>query len=171
MQHKGRDANLSQQRAHIRIASRNQGAHRLFGGYRDAFQLIEPVGLLLGRVWHELRRPKLAERWGLLAPAEAHQAQHRRALLLFRGPPRTFRPTDRVPAEQDQMGDALRMAHRVADRYRTSLRDAEEGEALESRGIHNGLQIADKRLERNLFNVAVRQAVAACVVADQRMVT
>jgi len=62
------------------------------------------------------------------------------------------------------------MAHRIRNRYRTSLRDAEQREAFEAGAVHHRFEIADERLERNLFDIAVRQAVAARIVADQGMV-
>src|ERR1700728_2277801 len=62
------------------------------------------------------------------------------------------------------------MANRVGDRRRASLRDAEQREAFKPGGLHDGFQVAHGRLERNVFDIAVREAVAACVVADQRVV-
>src|SRR5271157_1790555 len=68
------------------------------------------------------------------------------------------------------MRDALGMAHGIGDRYRASLRDAEQCEAFEAGSVHDGFEVADERLERNTFDVAVRETVAARVVADQRVV-
>ncbi len=48
-----------------------------------------------------------------------------------------------------------------------SLRDAEQCEAFETGGVNDGFEIADERLYGIFFNIAVRQAVAARVVADQ----
>ena len=62
------------------------------------------------------------------------------------------------------------MAHGIPDRYRASLRDAEQVEAFETGGIDHGFEIADECLERNLLDFSVREAVAACVIANQRVV-
>ena len=40
----------------------------------------------------------------------------------------------------------------------------------EAGSVHDGFEVADERLERNLIDVAVRETVAACVVADQRVI-
>src|SRR5277367_879902 len=68
------------------------------------------------------------------------------------------------------MRDALGMAHRIGDRHRASLRDAEQREAFEAGSVYDGFEVADERLQRNIFDVAVRETVAACVVADQRAI-
>ena len=68
------------------------------------------------------------------------------------------------------MRDALGMAHRIGDRHRASLRDAEQREAFEAGSVHDGFEVADERLERNLIDVAVRETVVACVIADQRVI-
>src|ERR1700677_3877888 len=68
------------------------------------------------------------------------------------------------------MRDTLGMAHRIGDRYRASLRDTEQREAFEAGSVHDGFEVADKGLQRNIFDIAIRETVAACVVADQRVV-
>src|SRR5271154_612019 len=68
------------------------------------------------------------------------------------------------------MRDPLGMAHGIGDRHRASLRDAEQREAFEAGSVYDGFEIADKGLRRDIFDVAVRETVAACVVADQRVV-
>src|SRR5271169_3431247 len=100
----------------------------------------------------------------------AHEGHHRRALFPFRGGSSALRPADAIAAMQNQMRHSFRMAHGIGDRYRASLRDAEQGEAFETGGFHHGFEIADECLERNLFDFTVREAVAACVVANERVV-
>src|SRR5437868_6609957 len=68
------------------------------------------------------------------------------------------------------MRDAFRMANRIGDRYRASLRNAKQGETLETCRIDNGFEIADESFERNLLDLPIREAVSASVVADQRVV-
>src|SRR5271156_2861211 len=133
-------------------------------------QLVEPVRLLLGAAGNELRRKELTKGRVLLSPAMAREGQHRRALFPFRGGSSALRPADAIAAVQNQMRHSLRMAHGIADRYRASLRDAEQGEAFETGGIHHGFEIADECLKRDFFDFTVREAVAACVVANKRVV-
>ena len=67
------------------------------------------------------------------------------------------------------MRDALGMANRVRDRDGAALRNAEKGEAVEPGGVDHRLEIGDEGLERYGLHVAVGQAVAAHVVADERV--
>src|ERR1700761_3093908 len=62
------------------------------------------------------------------------------------------------------------MPHRIADRDGATLADAEQRETLDAGGVDDGFEIVDEMLERNVRHVAVRQAVAARVVADQRVI-
>ena len=62
------------------------------------------------------------------------------------------------------------MSYGIGDRHRASLRDAEQSEAVEAGSVHDGFEVADEGLQRDIFDVAIRETVAACVVADQRVV-
>src|SRR5215472_1810623 len=62
------------------------------------------------------------------------------------------------------------MTHRVGYRHGTALRNAEKRKALEPGSIDYGLEIADENLERNLFDLAIGKAIAARVIADQRVI-
>ncbi len=68
------------------------------------------------------------------------------------------------------MGHAFGVAYGIGDRYRATLRDAEQREALDAGGIDDGFQVAHEGLEGTLLDLAVGKAVAAGVVADQRMI-
>ena len=75
-------------------------------------------------------------------------------------------PNRSEAAQQDQMADALRMAHCIGDRYSASLRDAEQCEAFEARSFYHGFEVAYIRIERNVSDFTIRQAVTTRVVAD-----
>ncbi len=70
---------------------------------------------------------------------------------------------------EDEVADSLRVPHRVGDRDGTALGDAEQREALEARGVDDGLEVADEGVEGDVVTVPVGQAVAALVVAQQRV--
>src|SRR5580693_2553532 len=104
----------------------DQSAHRVFRRGGDALQFVKPVSLLLGASRNELLGEKLTKRRILLAPAEAHQGEHRRVLLLLGGRPGPPRPADRVTSEEDKMRDTVGVTYRVGDRNRTPLGNAEQ---------------------------------------------
>ena len=68
------------------------------------------------------------------------------------------------------MADPLGMARRVRDRDGAALREAEDREALEPELVDHGLEVAHHRLEREVVDVVIGEAVAALVVAHQRAV-
>jgi len=126
--------------------------------------------LLLGPSGDELRGEELAKRSIFLPPAEPHEGQHGGGLLLLGLGSHTFAPAQRIAAVKDQMGHAFGVAYGIGDRYRATLRDAEQREALDAGGIDDGFQVAHEGLEGTLLDLAVGKAVAAGVVADQRMI-
>ena len=135
---------------------------------RDALQLVEPAVLLGGAVGDELRGEELAERRVLLAPAELGQ------LASSSRPPRAapasrvaHQPSARVAAVQDQVAHPLGVAHRVGDRDRRALRDAEQREALERRPRRPRSRGRAPSLERELGDLPVREPAAALVVAHE----
>jgi hypothetical protein len=44
------------------------------------------------------------------------------------------------------------------------------GTVFDASGVNDGFQVVHERLERNFLDLSIRQAVAACVVSDQRMI-
>ena len=66
------------------------------------------------------------------------------------------------------MRHALGVFDRIADRNRAALGDAQQREALDASGVDDGFQVVHERLEGNVLDLPIRQAVAACVVSDQR---
>src|SRR4051812_34630263 len=62
------------------------------------------------------------------------------------------------------------MTHRVFDGDRCALRDSEQSELLELRGIGDTLEIGHLRLERQIGLDAIGKAGAADVVSIQAMV-
>ena len=59
----------------------------------------------------------------------------------------------------------------TAIEHRASLRDAEQREAFEAGGVDDGFEVADERLQRDIFDVRRSgRPFAARVVADQRVV-
>ena len=69
------------------------------------------------------------------------------------------------------MRDALGMAHRIGDRHCASLRDAEQREAFDAGSVHDGFEVADERLERNVLRRRdPREPLPRAIVADQRVI-
>jgi len=62
------------------------------------------------------------------------------------------------------------MADRVGDRHRSALRNAEQRKVFESSRVNDGLEVTDENLLRHLLDLTIGEAVAARVVADQRVV-
>jgi hypothetical protein len=61
------------------------------------------------------------------------------------------------------------MARRVLDRERAALARAEEGKGIEAGGVEHGLEIPHPDLEGDLAHIAVRQAGAARIIANERI--
>ena len=59
-------------------------------------------------------------------------------------------PAARIAAVEDEVGDALGMPRRVDERDRRALRDAEQREAIEARGVDDGLEVGDPGVDREL---------------------
>ena len=161
---------MGEQRRHVGFAVRQQISDGILGRGRDALQLVEPVGLLLGAIGNELRGEELAERRIFLPPAETHQGEHRVGGLLLGLRSCPLVQTHGIAAEQDQARHPLGMPDRITDGDGAALADAEQDEAVEAGGVDHGFEIVHETLERDVRHVAVRQAVAARVVADQRVI-
>ena len=141
-------------------------AHGVFRRGRLALQFVEPLHLLVRAAGHEQRGEHWRKAGFSLAPAAAHQRQQRLGLFdASAAAPRLRRP--REAAVEDELADALGMPHRIGDRERAALRDAEQREALEPRRVDHAFEIAHEGLERDVVDVPVGQAVAARVIADQ----
>ena len=72
-----------------------------------------------------------------------------------------------VGAPEDELRDALGMACGVGDRHRAGVHEPKEREALDFEAVDNGLDVADKRLHGVVGHVALGEADAARVVADE----
>ena len=82
---------------------------------------------------------------------------------------RAQQPAARIAAVQHEMRHPLWMLHRVGDRDRRALRDAEQRKALEAGRVDDELEIAQPGLEAQILDVPVGKAAAALVVADEPM--
>lgn len=72
-------------------------------------------------------------------------------------------------ADDDQVADPFGMARRIGERRDAADRGAEKGEPADLAGLDHRLEILDAPIEREIRRVAIRQAAAAAVVADQLM--
>ena len=168
--HQRRHGHLGQQRSDIDLAGRLEHSHGHVPRHRHALQFIEPVGLLLGRIRHELGGEELAEGRIRLTPAHPHQRQQGFIFFLLSSAAGALLPAYREPAIQDEMRYALGMSHRIRDRDRASLRDSEQREPGDPGSVDHRLQIAHEDVERDLVDGTIRKAVAAGIIAGQHMV-
>jgi hypothetical protein len=76
-----------------------------------------------------------------------------------------------VAAIEHEPGHALRMTLGVGDGDGAALREPEQRKAIEAGGVHHGLEVAHPGLERQILRVAVGEAGAALVVAQERVVS
>ena len=77
---------------------------------------------------------------------------------------------ERETAIKDKVRYAMRMAYSKSDGNGTALRDSEQRKAIQSSRIDDRCKIADPRVQRKFIHIPIGHAVAASVVADQRMV-
>jgi hypothetical protein len=68
------------------------------------------------------------------------------------------------------MHHALGVLDRITDRNGAALGDTQQRETFDAGGVDDGFQVAHEGLEGNLLDLPIGQAVAACVVSDQRMI-
>jgi hypothetical protein len=59
------------------------------------------------------------------------------------------------------------MAHRILDAGGGALRDTEQREPLEPRGIDDTFEIRHRRVEREIRGISVRRSATARVIADE----
>ena len=167
MHHQRRRPDLAEERDHVDLRAHLEQVAGVLGRRRPPAQLVEPVHLLVRRSRHEPRREYLSKGGIVLAPAHAGQLDDG-AVLPFAPDVATARPAARVPAVEDEAGDAFGVPYRVDDRLRRPLRDPEERERLGRAGRrHHRLQVLDRALERGRAHVPVAHAAAALVVADE----
>ncbi len=110
---------------------------------RLSLQIIEPLHLFGRCPGEEERRKHLSE--GRVFPPPSHL--HHVELKLLLGKLVRFKimlqPASRVRSVKDEMSDLLGVAHGVRYRDRSSLRNAEECEPIEARGVHHSLEVAE----------------------------
>src|SRR5579871_1024396 len=61
------------------------------------------------------------------------------------------------------------MPNRVGDRHSAALRDTEQRETIDPRGIDHGFEIIDKMLKGDVGHLTVREAIAPRIVANERV--
>ena len=136
------------------------------GDVRDALQVFEPLHLLRRAAGHEQRGEELAKGGIVLAPTLAHQGDDRFELahLLLRA---ALAPAARIAAIEHQAADALGMAHRIGDEI------AQPCEMPSKANVSSPLASMTASRSRTevsivmIADLAVRQAVAALIVADE----
>src|SRR5947209_922037 len=103
------------------------------------------------------------------APAFTHQpaAEPKELFLLFGFA--TMQEAPREPAVNNQVGYAVRVAHRVRDGNRGSLREPEQRKALEAELVDDAFEVLDPALEGDVLDIALRHALSARVESDQRV--
>src|SRR4051794_30350188 len=69
------------------------------------------------------------------------------------------------------MRNSLRVPDGVGNRNRTALRYAKKSKAFDTSGIDYRFEVIDKIVKADVRDFAVRQSVAARVVADDSMIT
>ena len=79
-------------------------------------------------------------------------------------------PTFCVSAIEDQMRYAIGVPDGVGDRYRTALRDTQQREPVQTVCVSNALQIANHGGKGQITGIPIRQAVAALIVSNERIV-
>lgn len=131
----------------------------------DTLQVVEPLRLLGRGLGHEARRPELAERGVLPFPPLSHEGDD--GLCPF-ARHRVVAPghAAHVPAVEQEVRDALRMPHRIGHAHGATLGDAEQGKAVETGRVHDGLEVGHEGLERDVGRVPIGQPVPPLVVAD-----
>ena len=65
------------------------------------------------------------------------------------------------------MADAFGVAHRVRDRDRPTLRDAQQRKPIQAGGVYHGLEILDPVFKREPVNVPIGRTAAPLVIAQQ----
>src|SRR3954469_12782297 len=122
-------------------------------GGRDACELVEPLELLGGPARKEQHGERPPERDVPRSPSDADQRLEELGLLALRGVPEGAAAG--VSAVEDETAHAVGVAYRVGDRDCRPLRDPEQGEPVDAGGVHNGLEVRHRALEREVGHLAV----------------
>src|SRR5262249_27473077 len=120
-----------------------------------ALGIVEPAQIIDRAVRNELRGEEIPVGILIAAPALADESAAQ-----FQGLPLLFRifamqEAARKSAVDDQMGQALGMAMRIADGDGAALRQADQGKSLEARAVDHRLEVLDKAIERDARHVAL----------------
>ena len=106
-----------------------------------------------------------------MAPAELDEFQHGIDFLDVLSRWIALHPSARKRSVEDQVADAIRVSRRVGDRQPGSLTASEQDELLEPRRIDDRLEVAKAGVERQVFDVPLREAAASSVIARQGVVS
>ncbi len=128
-------------------------------------QILVPVHLLWCAARDKEHAEHPAERRIRRRPARADRGEER----VFLGVLAAESSPARIPAVENEVGDAVRMSHRVRDGDRGALGDAEQRESLQAHRIDDRFQITDPRLERRIADVRVGKPAAPLVVPNHRV--
>src|SRR5208282_2782795 len=137
----------------------------------QALQLVESVRLLLGGGRYQQGGKDLTERRVVSAPTLFDQRLYCGKAFAIRC--RHVRPPvgpRREAAVQNQMRYPFWMPDGIGNRHGAALRKSEQRKTAEPGGVSDGFHVAHPRIEGNLVDVPIRQAVAARVVSDQSVI-
>src|SRR5262245_44829790 len=70
---------------------------------------------------------------------------------------------------ENEVTDSFGVSHGIGNTYGAALGDTKEREALDANCVYNRAEIFYPGIEGQLFDLPVRHAIAASVVADERM--
>ena len=144
---------------HVDIAECFEESACVLGRRRDSHQLIEPIVLARRAAGDELGREDVAEGGLVSAPAGIYESDAD-IMRLALGRVITPQLALSVRAKKDETLDTCGVLNRVGDPHGPTLRDAKEGEAIESSGFHDRLEVGDQIRECDRIDRAVRQAGA-----------
>ena len=113
------------------------------------------------------RSPYLLEGVVLVAPAKPRQIEQHTGLFDFLRPIVPAQSPERICAVEDETIDPLRMPRGVADRDWSAPARRQKVEAAERGGVDDRFEIAYPIVERKSVGIAVGQAAAAGIVAQQ----
>ena len=159
----GRSSSGSRQRGVGDLTLRPRD-HRGLGVARPLLQVVEPAHLLFGAARDHHAAEDAAELGCRSRPADPDQRLERREQLQLLG--RRARMRAGIAPVEHEAGESLGMPRGVLDRDRAALRHGHQREPVESGILHDRLEVGDPRLQAVVGDAAVREPVAALVVAD-----
>jgi len=116
-----------------------------------------------------LRAEELPERRVVPPPTELNQVQQRFGLVALLGCRAAGEPAAQKACVQNEMADALRMAHCITHTRRAAAGHADEREFRQPARVHDRVEILDMTFAGEVIDFAIRQPTAARIEANERM--